>query len=654
MIYGPVNTASPEALPEEQYQRILHAPEMTYLHIQAFQNDASMSELVKRRVIELRQADKKIILQVFYGPGQRYNWSYHSIAAIGRDPEVAADFMIGFDAVIDSFGAENLYGVVLMEENGHFGFDIDQPGDWNMNRTSIVSGAENNSAGDNYQNYEAFGGAWSARAPNVLRFKDHLKQIAGIDLTKATTWNREQNDAFGQWRRRDLYGSSQRAVADHMRHKYPQLKFFLWDIRLGFAHVATAWDFLDESTAQGFIADPYASTLMNYYAFANLRTLHPNAELVALLWGGYASRDVKARRFATAYICGASGLGFFEGSGTDASGQVFMRSEGKVIAKADAELAGAQAMDYADPETFALNRELAGVFAKLPPFQLKPRTLIVSGDIVSNGTTAMEWTQSFYDYPAHCNTAEAHRASLDNFDLLVIHHNTPLVNQRAFTEKYGIAGSGIDGQALDEFVKRGGLAVIYGLPDGWDKTFLGRLLHVRAEADEQAFQGVFEPSEWLRENLGLTRNYKLNVARRALKAKPAASDYGDDLVRVLSHGKGRILWLAFTNKTALVGDVYHPDEFRDHVQLLHDLTYGFCAYARDKEMADREINDPALGLRYLRASDPQTGVTCVLLKDDVPAGKMTVRGFDLLGGGENPVLDKNRTVAVIVPRSGGE
>lgn len=647
------------ATTESQFQRILDAPEIAFVHVQGYMNDPVASALVKNRLAALHQAGKKVLFQAWYGPGGRYNWSYHSMTAIGRDPEVAKDFLAGLDFLVESHGAENLYGLLLFEEGGYQGFDIDEPGDWRLNEKGIVSGKENNSA-DNYGNYEKFGGAWSARAPNVRRFESQLKQVTGLELSGSSAWDQEQNGAFEQWMRRDLYSASQRVVAAHLAQKYPHIKFFAWDIRLGHARVATAWDF-GADFIQGNIADPYASATMNYHVFANIKTVNPKSQLLALLWGGYASRDIKARRLTTAYMCGATGLGFFEGSGTDSKGRVFMRREGKVIAKTENEQSGIQAMDYADPETFALNRELYDAFSKLPPFHFNPRTLIISGDIVSNGTTAMEWTQTFYNYPAHCNSAEAHAVPLAPYQLLVVHYRVPFVDRSKAQAKYRLPLPGIDVRQFEDFVKQGGLAVVYGVPDGWEKTFLKTRCGVEVEEEQKQFKSDYQPSEWLKKQFGMGREYQLNLKYSDILAGKTPFDHQGDLVHILTFGKGKVLWLPFVNQTALAAEQPGADgtppstrEFSNYVQFLQDLTYGFCRYARGGDLADREVNDPQSGVRYFRAADRQSGILCVMLKDDVPKGEdgvpkgeMRVHGKDLLTGVENPVLNKDRTVVVV-------
>ncbi len=89
------------------------------------------TQRVIRRTREAREANKRIVAQLWYGGWGRCNWSYYSLAHIAMDPKIREDFFRNvLDPTIDRLGPENLYAVHLLEETGmQFGTDLDEPGD---------------------------------------------------------------------------------------------------------------------------------------------------------------------------------------------------------------------------------------------------------------------------------------------------------------------------------------------------------------------------------------------------------------------------------------------------------------------------------------------------------------------------------------------
>lgn len=412
----------------EQYNRILECNEIKYILTQAilYPGIFSQSMLERDRIVEMAHAGKRVVLQIWFGPGSYYNWSYCGYPNIAMQQEVRDYIFPLIDNVIDQIGPEHIYGIHIFEEDGYFGVDIDEPGHWWMNRGKLVSGNEDNDPYSNYVNLrKLYGGlsAWSPLVPNIAQYHPEFKIETGLDMHNLP------NDPLAypvldRWMARCLWAGAHREFLQHIRAKYPTIKRFVWG-SLAYPWNGTAMDALRD-TIDGVIADPYTDTLAMHHSLSGLMAMLPDAELLALLMGSQ-NKDEKCIRAATAYLSGASAIGYFK-----------------------------TLYDYICWNTSV---EIWRSISELPIINpARSKVLIVSGN-TDNGYSTSKVMLPFFKMPVALPERDAAGISLSGYEIIVLHACTSFKNDLSLS-RYNMTGYGPDDQSLKNWVASGGILVI--------------------------------------------------------------------------------------------------------------------------------------------------------------------------------------------------
>ena len=147
------------------------------------------SVLERDRIVELSEAGKKVVIQFWFGPGGWYNWSYCSYPNIAMHKEVREYLFQVIDRAIDQIGPEHIYGAHLLEEDGFFAVDIDEPGDWRQNKGGVRSGYEDGNAYNNFRNLTRLyniSTPWARKVPNVGQYAPEFMAETGLDMHNLT------------------------------------------------------------------------------------------------------------------------------------------------------------------------------------------------------------------------------------------------------------------------------------------------------------------------------------------------------------------------------------------------------------------------------------------------------------------------------------
>lgn len=590
IIYG-LDTPS-----EESFQRLLTEKSVGYVCTQQIFTQAGVTALARTRAEALTKAGKRVVLQIWWGPGAAFPWSKYSFANIALDETVRADFFrVVVDSCIDQYGAGNLYGVHLMEETGmQFGTDVDgrsDPDDFRVPKEPAGS-------------YEApfwngFGSVpGGVKMANVRRHEKDFIRMTGLRFADADKWGVLEQHLFARWTATRLQSGGQVEFAKHIHQKYPKLKAFTWDILfMGGENPRTDYS-LEAAHFDGVICDLYSTPNFNFNYQRAYRVLCPDAEIIHFAMGGmsegqaypYASPDQKRALTLGAYLAGADVVGFFE-----------------------------TPPDFARPEAWQVNTDLFRRLQPLPRFRKKSSVLLLANSVSNIYSSTYAWTGlKYYDL---LPTWEAHSVDFAAYQVVILHVDGPVSdstvfwNAPALREKYGLPGH-LDYRALDRFVKGGGVLILSGQMrlDADCPLFVNRDGYLRTEGTERGTAAplAISPEGWLKEKAGLSRKYQISAHRMPVKAD-ATRVVSTDAGHFLRHGKGAVFFFPFNLHYDPEDAPFETAGWQDYRQLLTDVTRGVLKHLDKADVADEYLGAPARGNYYMQATSDDRQWTGYLL-----------------------------------------
>ncbi len=629
-IEGLVYVNNVQNLTEEQFQRIL-SPEIGYVLVQVHVGQGKDKET--ERIRKLGEKGKKIIVQFWWGPGGRYNWSYHSLLALAYDGEVREDFFKGIDKTIEAIGAKNIYGAHFFEELFHYGVDIVEAGDWKLNKYRIVDGKAGVVFAANPYTNPHSDCRWSPHAPNLRRFNDVFKKETGLDMRKAAIWRGEENFVFHRWAKKTS-ARAEISLFKHLRKKHPNIKRFTWSYMGYHSSPAVTSDFgLLREYLDGIISNSYFTANVNYQNYSAFRIICPQAKLLVLLYGGYRSKDVKRRLMTAAYIAGAEGIGFFEGQPAGVCPHVHGRKEDAEFAKYYS--GKGEGMDYEDSTIWGINTSLISEFKKLPPFHKeKGPILLISGNADRNWWThrlVFTGLKSFDKIPADY----AHLVDLKDY-ALVIAHDLPFSDHSYFYKRFGVPGPGLDEKRIEDYVKKGGILFISGT--GPLPSFLKDYLERQGSPYTQEL--TYQPDEFFKKRFNLDNEYHLLLRRYKVRIK--SEEVKEGLGYLLPYGKGLIYYAPFTHGERKSDSLLYGN----YRKFVTDILRGLLLYQGKEKIAKEALADKGTGYQYMEVRDKDIVAYFQFPKE----GKITefkIKGIDLLTGEKNPKFGPERTAVII-------
>ncbi len=581
-------------VPEDAWQRLLAAPEVTYICSQF--SCGAIGEQEARRVREAKAAGKRVVAQLWWGGSGRFNWSYYSLANIAMDPEIRRAFCDNvLDPTLAALGPENLYGAHLLEETGmQFGTDVDEPGD----PVDLWDGDDNGSNWDQPALLGAGGVPGYIGGPyilNVRRYAERFTRDTGLDLRGAPLWSGRDFTVYRQWVAVNLQAGAANAFADHLHAKYPGLKAFTWDgpawDGCGATNLVAMRDHID-----GLIMDPYSDAPGNYAAVRAARLLAPSAEIIAVLWGvDDQPAGEMVNRFTSAYLGGADVLAYF--GDTSQNGD----------------------------QTWQERLTQVRPFLRLPAFTHHPRVLLITGHTQDwAGSPSMLTGLISYDVvPA----LEAPSVPLAPYDLVIL-----------FEAEH---------PGLEAYVRGGGRALYVDAMSAPD--FLARAGALTAPPVKATpWAGLdlsFRPAAWWREHLALAEEYPLRLSsRRAWQA--VGAEGGGEPCFFLRVGAGAVCFAPLRTTWPFPP----PERLSAFRRLLTDLARGLLLEAGKAETARTCLADPAHGSGYLlmQSDDRQVIAGCRFRSGELTLTPLPLPGRDVLSGEETPTLGGTCRTAVIV------
>ena len=615
IVYG---LSSPD---EEQWQRIMDAPEVEYILCQMGAT-TSTEDLRLRRCRQATERGKKLIMQLWFG-----NWAKYSFPHLARDAELRQKFFADLiDTAVASCGGQDyLYGIHLLEEVGmQFGIDDLQHRDpWDLDDKS---GRAQTSSYDSYwySNWgENIGGP---QIPNLLRYNAHFEEKTGLDLENHKDWNAEQQYVFNRWCSQDIHAEGQRQFFLYMKENYPKIKRFTWDIpyfegenpRTDFAHYRDVID--------GIIVDPYGHVGFNYGLLRFCRTVCPQAELIALMWGAPpTSAETRQLCLTTAYLAGASGIGFFGGAGV---------------------------MDWQVPDDWQLDTSLYAEMADLPVFDKRSRVLLVSNHPAQ--TSFFFPRLKYYDLVSRW---EANHVDLSAYDLVICHSSgyyaDPEVvwDEEYMQNQYGTE-SLMDGDRLEEYVRQGGVLFLSGLfsiPED-SPPFIAKYL--RNEYLPGVYPNVVVPGKydrWWVDEIGLGSSYYFPVLSTPVKVLDPRVRSGAGYY--FEHGKGAVYYFP---AIFMEDNPQRPPDsgvLQTYRRFLNDVMHGILKYRGRSELAAEYLLPRESESGYLFASNDAGTVTAAAHlwsgeaeadPDLLPSADLQVKGRDIWSGAQDPILSKQK------------
>jgi hypothetical protein len=617
-----------DAQSESAFQQLLNTQGVRYICDQQIVSKAGVPELARRRVEALAKAGKRVVLQIWWGPGGEFPWTKYSFANIALDDDVRADFFREVvDPCIDQFGPSNLYGVHLMEETGmQFGTDV--AGHEDPNDLTLTKPPPGTSYDAPFWNGfgKLPGGVWMA---NVRRHEKDFTRLTGLRFADAARWGELGDHLLARWTATRLQSGGQVEFARHIHAKYPGLKAFTWDIlQTGGENPRTDYH-LEGRYFDGVICDVYGTPNYNFEFQRAYRLLCPRAEIIQFSMGGmgqergypYASEDQRRGLTVGAYLAGVDVAGFFE-----------------------------KPPDFTQPERWQANAQIFRTMNRVPAFRKKSAVLLISDSVSDVYSCTYAWTGlKYFDF---LPTWEAYDADLDDYRVVILHASgrvrdaTIFWDAEGMRKKYGFPGY-LDYRAFDHFVERGGALIISGeMPLGTEcPFFLAREKYLRATPDPpKALSLVVRPEGWLKDEIGLSRPYRFAVRRLQMDVGGngvVSSDAG----YFIPHGKGWVFLFPF-NRPYDPKEPSDSPEWQDYRQLLRDVARGLLK--RESALMTSYFADPKIGNAYLAATsdDSRWSGTVIFDFDQMTLRKWRVPGVDLFSG-ENPiVLSKGRTAVV--------
>lgn len=620
-----------DSISQEDFERICNADEVRYVCMQQIFSKKWDSSLARDRAEKLAKANKRIILQIWWGPAGDFPWSKYSFPNIALDESVRTDFFRDVvDACIAAYGAKNLYGVHLLEETGmQFATDVgprENPDDFwtfeshaNSYDTPWYSGFGNPKLG-------------GVNIANVRRHEKDFTRMTGFTFANHDKWGALEQHLFDRWVSTRLQSGGQVEFAKHIHRKYPKLKAFTWDLINSVRENSRTDHRLEAQYFDGVITDTYSSIFQNFCFQRAYRTLYPKTEIINFAMGGagdaqtpYASADTKRARAVGAYLAGVDVLGFFE-----------------------------YPPDFKRQDSWKINIDIFGKMNSLPRFEKKSELLLISDGASDVYSCALAWTGlKYFDF---LPTWEAHNVDLSLYKVVILHSEggDSLIywNSGAIKEKYRLPGY-LDYRKLDKFVSNGGTLILSG------QTRMAKdcpLFIVREGYLHTADSGgivqkpfVVYPRGWLYEKAGLKQSYTTSVTSISV-TYDAARVTKTDAGYFFRHAKGSVFFFPFLRMYD-PAEPYTSREWQDYRQLLSDVTRGVLGTTGKREIAQEYIDDPKIGNYYMQATSDNKKHTGYVLLDDwlgsVAKDKWQIQGTDILTKTANPMLSRDMTTAVI-------
>lgn len=620
-----------DRLSEEEYQRILTAPEIDYVLFQQILGEDGVPELTCSRAAELAAAGKRNMLQIWWGPSWPYPWSKYSFANIALDEDVREDFWREVvDRAIDAIGAGNLYGAHLMEETGmQFGTDVqfrEDPDDFDTFEDDGRSYAHPFWSGWKKEYYGR------TDIPNVIRHEADFRELVGFGFEDDENWEPWQWHLFNRWVSTRLQSGGQVEFAKHIHESYPGLKAFTWDGILWGGENTRTNHHLEAEYFDGVVLDAYGDPGRGYMTQRAFRLLYPDREIIHISWGGMGEDQQttigQRRQHVTApYIAGHDVIGFWSSP-----------------------------PNYRLPEKWALDTELLGRLKTVEPLEHHPRLLIISARISDIYSLPFSFTclADFDILPIW----EAWDVDLSGYDTLILDTTGPpgdaelLWDTEAFAEKHHFPGL-LDYERINAFIEDGGAVIMRGK---WKLSedcplfpVAGGHVHTADDVAQRNYTPLeYTPEGWWADEMGLRGSYSFGMGAYPLQVDDPEAHVSDAAI-AFRHGEGACLIIPY-HCNYDPEEPYDSEAWLSHRRLMGDLVRGFLRWAGKTETLEQCIADPGVGRHYRRAVSSD-GSTEAWFRFGVGfAGELepiALQGTDVLTGEQNPVLTQESPAAIL-------
>jgi hypothetical protein len=558
---------------------------------------------------------KKLLIQLWWGPGGRYNWSYHSLTGLAYEPEVREDFFAETDRIINGVGPERIYGVFLLEECGFFGVDIDVPGDWKKNKYHISDGRED---GNPYNNNRPDQPAWSPERLNIKRYNETFKKETGLDMKKSPVWGDEEKFVFRRWCERTA-ALAEIEFFKHVRAKFPKIKTFTW-YAPAYPNYMTSNFNLYKGWLDGAITDPYYMVNFNYQVYRAYKTIMPEIELVIVIYGGYLKKDIKARHLANAWLGGADTICFFEGL----PDMKFGVEKKEDIGFADQyRKEWGESMEWQSPGVWDLNRELLSAMKPLKAFNKHASILLVSGNWDCNWQASSKYYSglTFFDtVPPDF----VHMVELEKYSMLIA-QQCPFSDYREYQAKYRVTGPGLDIAMVKDYLDKGGILVIVdkNVPD-----FLKTSLEPESGNSTQ-----------VKKNLN---GLELLLDQKTFRIKdPKVAAYSEGYL--IPYGKGLIWFTGF-----LIGNQpFQMPYFQNYEKFMTDSLRGLLIKQGKGEVAEFSLAREGSSYNYRRGSSGNNEGVCQFYLQYFKPTEFIIKGKGVFTGKVNPEFGVDSTGMIL-------
>ncbi|MGB9677185.1 MAG: hypothetical protein ACPLZ9_01070 [Candidatus Ratteibacteria bacterium] len=415
------------SLSDIDFNRIVNTKEVTYVLTQEGPN--TIDQKAKERYKILKEKGKKVIIDIWWGPDGEYNWDKYNFPDISQNEKLRNEFFEKvIEPVIEAIGPENIYGVHMLEETGlWYGYE---------------------------KTIHPYYKIPDINTSNIRKYNWLLKKDTGFDMDLSPIWNDEERFVFWRWVCKTISSSSAHKVfCEYIHKKYPKIKAFqfegLPDYASGnFCEYKVMIDDFD-----GIVTDSYTSSKGIYMSLVGYRTMAPKKEIVALVNGYFGTtgtdeevKKIKEERVKYAYLAGMNGIGFFEPDGVKVKTQ-----------------------DFQDEKVFKDNIEILKPYITKNVYKKKRDLLIVPTNISVGGYGIDAYLpySDISDYDMIPAT-EFRLINPDEYKVIVIlgpnyPGKNPMWNKKYIKEKYNV-DSLFDAELLNNFVEKGGVLIISGLP----------------------------------------------------------------------------------------------------------------------------------------------------------------------------------------------
>lgn len=373
---------------------------------------------------------KRIIVQFWFGPDGKYNWSYCGYPQLAMQQESRDYLFSAIDAEIQKLGPEYIYGVHMLEEDAvALGLDISTPGDWRQNRGEIRSGSMEGSTYDVYPalnaKYAEGGLLWNMREPSIAQYSAIMKKELKQQESESVMFMMAE-----RWISRRLWAGAHREFLKFIQGRYPGIKRGVWGglaNSYGIANIAELSDIINF-----VVTDCYASIWLTQNYIRGLKILAPDAKLFVLTDG--MESGVKQSNALLMDIIGVDHGGFFENL---------------------------------DKPSLVESHNALATLSKYPPITNKPKILIVTGN-TDNGLSTSIIMCPCYSFVDMIFYKEAYNANLSNYRIIHL-HQAYTIDQSSMIRQFGIKAWGVDDAELENWVKAGGILAVT-CSWMWDKS----------------------------------------------------------------------------------------------------------------------------------------------------------------------------------------